>query len=289
MPQTAVDKMIETLDLEELEVNLFRGRSPQVGWQRVFGGQVIGQALVAAIRTVEEDRPVHSLHGYFMRPGDPSVPIIYEAERDRDGKSFTTRRVIAIQHGKPIFTLSTSFHRREEGGLDHQFDMPDVPLPEDLPSEKELLTQFEHLMPDNMKRYFSQDRAIEIRRASHRDFLNPKISAPEQHVWIRPTGKIPSEPAVHQAVLAYASDMTLLDTALVPHATHMFDETLQMASLDHAMWFHRDIKADDWLLYSQDAPTSGGSRGFARGSIYNREGVLIASAVQEGLMRKRTK
>ncbi len=287
MPQTAVEELLDILDLEELEVNLFRGRSPQTGWQRVFGGQVIGQALVAALRTVDDDRPVHSLHGYFMRPGDPAVPIIYETERYRDGSSFTTRRVVAIQHGKPIFTMAASFHRREEG-LDHQFEMPDVPMPEDLPTERELLEQLQDKMPEIMKRYFSRNRAIETRRASHRDFVNPKPSAPEQHVWIRPTGPLPDDPAVHQAVLAYASDMTLLDTALVPHGTTMFDQTLQMASLDHAMWFHRNIRADDWLLYSQDAPTTGGSRGFTRGSIFTRDGELIASAVQEGLMRKRT-
>ena len=190
MPQTAVEELLETLDLEELEVNLFRGRSPQTGWQRVFGGQVIGQALVAALRTVDDDRPVHSLHGYFMRPGDPKVPIIYETERYRDGRSFTTRRVVAIQHGKPIFTMAASFHRREEG-LDHQFEMPDVPPPEELPTERELLEQLQDKMPEIMKRYFSRNRAIETRRASHRDFLNPKPSAPEQHVWIRPTGPLP--------------------------------------------------------------------------------------------------
>ncbi|MEM7427875.1 MAG: acyl-CoA thioesterase II [Pseudomonadota bacterium] len=286
MSQDAVDQLLDILDLEELEVNLFRGRSPQTGWQRVFGGQVIGQALVAAMRTVDEERPVHSLHGYFMRPGDPSVPIVYEAERYRDGRSFATRRVVAIQHGKPIFTMAASFHKVEEG-LTHQIDMSEVPQPEDLPTEKEIMAQLEDRMPEIMRRYFSRNRAIELRRASQRDFLDPKPSEPEQHVWIRPTGKIPDDPLVHQAILAYASDFTLLDTALVPHATNFFDQTLQMASLDHAMWFHRSFRADDWLLYSQDSPTSGGSRGFTRGSIYNREGVLVASAVQEGLIRKK--
>ncbi len=286
MSQDAVDQLLDILDLEEFEVNLFRGRSPQTGWQRVFGGQVIGQALVAAMRTVDDERPVHSLHGYFMRPGDPSVPIVYEAERYRDGRSFTTRRVVAIQHGKPIFTMAASFHKVEEG-LTHQIDMSEVPQPEDLPTEKEMMVQLEDRMPEIMRRYFSRNRAIELRRASSRDFLDPKPSAPEQHVWIRPTGSIPDDPTVHQAILAYASDFTLLDTALVPHATNFFDQTLQMASLDHAMWFHRSFRADDWLLYSQDSPTSGGSRGFTRGSIYNREGVLVASAVQEGLIRKK--
>ena len=200
MSQDAVDQLLDILDLEELEVNLFRGRSPQTGWQRVFGGQVIGQALVAAMRTVDDDRPVHSLHGYFMRPGDPSVPIVYEAERYRDGRSFTTRRVVAIQHGKPIFTMAASFHTVEEG-LTHQIDMSDVPQPEDLPTEKEMMAQLEDKMPEIMRRYFSRNRAIELRRASSRDFLNPKASAPEQHVWIRPTGEIPDDPTVHQAIL----------------------------------------------------------------------------------------
>ncbi len=286
MSQDAVDELLDILDLEELEVNLFRGRSPQTGWQRVFGGQVIGQALVAAMRTVDDERPVHSLHGYFMRPGDPSVPIVYEAERYRDGRSFATRRVVAIQHGKPIFTMAASFHKVEKG-LSHQIDMSNVPQPEELPTEKEILAQLQDRIPEIMRRYFSRNRAIELRRASHRDFLDPKPGAPEQHVWIRPTGKIPDDPAVHQAILAYASDFTLLDTALVPLGTNFFDQTLQMASLDHAMWFHRSFRADDWLLYSQDSPTSGGSRGFTRGSIYNRDGVLVASAVQEGLIRKK--
>jgi acyl-CoA thioesterase-2 len=288
MSQAAVDTLIEILDIEPLELNLFRGRSPQVGWQRVFGGQVIGQALVAALRTVKEEMPVHSLHGYFMRPGDPEVPIIYETERDRDGRSFTTRRVVAIQHGKPIFTMSASFHLVEEG-FDHQIEMPDVPPPEDLPSEKELLEEFRDKMPDNMRRFFERDRAIEMRRAVGRSMFNATPKEPVQHVWIRATGKLPNDPTLHKCVLAYASDLTLLDTSLIPHARNLFDPKLMMASIDHSLWFHRNVKADDWLLYSQDAPSASGALGFNRGSIYTRDGILVASSAQEGMIRVRTR
>ncbi|MGI9481171.1 MAG: acyl-CoA thioesterase II [Hyphomicrobiales bacterium] len=288
MTQEAVDKLIEILDLEPLEQNLFRGRSPQVGWQRVFGGQVIGQALVAALRTVEDDRPVHSLHGYFMRPGDPSVPIIYETERYRDGRSFTTRRVVAVQHGKPIFTMAASFHVHEEG-FDHQIDMPDIPMPEDLPSEKELLEEHRDRMPENMRKFFERDRAIEMRRAVGRSLFDASPQEPVQHVWIRATGNLPADKALHQCVLAYASDLTLLDTSLVPHARNLFDPELMLASIDHALWFHRDVEADDWLLYSQDSPSASGALGFNRGCIYNRQGVLVASSAQEGMIRVRSR
>lgn len=284
---TELENLLETLDLEKLEENLFRGNSPQVGWQRVFGGQVIGQALVAANRTVGEGRTAHSLHGYFIRPGDPSVPIIYDVDRYRDGKSFTTRRVVAIQHGKPIFSMAASYHLMEEG-FDHQFDVPKVPMPEDLPSEKELLVQFEKFMPDNMKHYFSRQRPIELRPTDPERYLNPKKDPTSiQNVWIKATQSLPDDPALHQCVLAYASDMTLLDTSLVPHGRNLFDPELMMASLDHALWFHRPFKADEWLLYAQDSPSSSGALGFNRGSIFTREGALVASVTQEGLIRKK--
>ncbi len=288
MSQEAVDTLIDILDLETLELNLFRGRSPQVGWQRVFGGQVVGQALVAAMRTVEEEKPIHSLHGYFMRPGDPSVPIIYEVERDRDGRSFTTRRVVAIQHGKPIFTMGASFHSIEEG-FDHQITMPDILPPEELPSEQELLNEYRDRMPDNMRKFFERDRAIEMRRATGRSLFDASPQDPVQHVWIRTTGELPKDKALHQCVLAYASDLTLLDTSLVPHARNLFDPDLMLASIDHALWFHRDVEADDWLLYAQDSPSASGALGFNRGSIYTRDGVLVASAAQEGMIRVRTR
>jgi len=286
---TELENLLETLDLEKLEENLFRGNSPQVGWQRVFGGQVIGQALVAANRTVGEGRSAHSLHGYFIRPGDPSIPIIYDVDRYRDGKSFTTRRVVAIQHGHPIFSMAASYHLAEEG-FDHQHDMPDVPMPEDLPSEKELLARFEKLMPDNMKHYFTRQRPIELRPTDPERYLNPKkdVSA-IQNVWIRATKSLPDDPALHQCVLAYASDMTLLDTSLVPHGRNLFDPNLMMASLDHALWFHRPFKADEWLLYAQDSPSASGALGFNRGSIFTKDGALVASVTQEGLIRKKRK
>jgi len=279
-----IDVLIKTLDLEKIEENLFRGSSPQVGWQRVFGGQVIGQALVAAIRTVATDRSVHSLHGYFMRPGDPKVPIIYEVHRDRDGASFSTRRVVAIQHGHPIFTMGASFHR-DEPGLEHQIAMPDVPGPDRFPSESEMLARYRDKMPENMRHYFERDRPIELRPVEIQNYLNPQKSPPLQYIWIKATAPLPDDRALHQCVLAYASDMTLLDTSLLPHGRSLFDSDLMLASLDHSLWIHRNFRADEWLLYAQDAPSSMGGRGFNRGSVFTRDGILVASVAQEGLMR----
>lgn len=278
-----VKELLDTLDLEPLEKNLFRGLSPQVGWQRVFGGQVIGQALVAVRRTVE-DRAAHSLHGYFMRPGDPSVPIIYEVDRIRDGRSFTTRRVIAIQHGKAIFSMSASFHNNEDS-LDHQFTMPDVPMPEDLASEAELRDMFIDKMPENARRYWERARPIEMRPVDLTHFISDKKLDPIQNVWFKATSPLPDDVAIHECVLAYASDMTLLDTSLFAHGQNFFNRNLQLASLDHAMWFHRPFRADEWLLYHQDSPSTSGARGFNRGSVYTREGILVASVAQEGLIR----
>ncbi|WP_342640519.1 acyl-CoA thioesterase II [Rhodoligotrophos ferricapiens] len=282
----AITELMRILDLEPLEQNLFRGISPKVGWQRVFGGQVIGQALVAALRTVDPERPAHSLHGYFMRPGDPKVPIIYEVHRDRDGNSFSTRRVVAIQHGEPIFSMAASF-QREEVGLEHQFPMPDVPAPESLPSESDVLKQYRDHIPDNMRQYFERERPIELRPVDFRHYLSPQPLAPEQFIWIRATAPLPDDRALHQCVLAYASDMTLLDTSLLPHGRSLFDPDMMMASLDHALWFHRPFRADEWLLYAQDTPTAMGGRGFNRGSIFTRNGSLVASVAQEGLIRVR--
>lgn len=283
-----VEALLETLDLERLELNLFRGTSPQVGWQRVFGGQVIGQALVAAIRTVDPLRIAHSLHGYFMRPGDPHVPIIYEVARDRDGGSFSTRRVIAIQHGEPIFSMSASFHRPEPG-LDHQLAMPAVPGPEKLASEQDLLAAASAEMPASLKRYLERDRPIELRPCEPEHYLNPGAAAGQtsQNVWIRARGRMPADRLLNQCVLAYATDMTLLDTALVPHGRHIFDAQIMAASLDHAVWFHRDFDMGDWLLYAQDTPSASGACGFNRGLIFARDGRLVASTAQEGLIRLR--
>jgi len=282
---SAVQDLLAILDLEVLEQNLFRGRSPQVGWQRVFGGQVIGQALVAASRTVEGRSP-HSLHGYFLLPGDPKVPIIYDVERIRDGRSFTTRRVKAIQHDQPIFTLSASFHI-DEPGLSHQMAMPDVPKPDQLPSESDIRERVMPLMPDPVRAYFERERPIELRPVEFKRYMTRDGLDPYFNVWIRATGTLPEDPAIHQAVLAYASDMTLLDSTLVAHGRTVFEREIQAASLDHALWFHRPFRADEWLLYAQDSPFAGGARGFARGSIFTSDGVLVASVAQEGLIRHR--
>ncbi len=281
----AIETLLSVLDLEKLEENLYRGRSPQVGWQRVFGGQVIGQALVAAARTVEE-RVVHSLHGYFMLPGDPSVPIVYQVDRIRDGKSFATRRVVAIQHGKAIFSMSCSFQVPEEG-LDHQIPMPKVPPPEELPSEAELRTLFLNAAPEPVRRYWERERPIEIRPVEFDRYGDDSKREPRFNVWIRAVKRLPDEPAIHQSVLAYASDLMLLDSSLIAHGTTVFDNRIQGASLDHALWFHRPFRADDWLLYAQDSPSTSGARGFSRGLIFDRQRRLVASVAQEGLIRRR--
>jgi acyl-CoA thioesterase-2 len=284
---SALQAVLDILDLEQLEVNMFRGRSPQVTWQRVFGGQVIGQALVAACRTVDvTERPPHSLHAYFLLPGDPKVPIIYDVDRIRDGKSFATRRVIAIQHGQAIFSMAVSFHRREEG-LSHQARMPDVPMPEELPSEAEIKERVLPLMPDLVRRYYERERPIELRPVEFKRYLGEKYADGRFNVWIRTTGRLPDDPAIHQCVLAYASDMTLLDAALVPHGRTVFEKAIMAASLDHALWLHRPFRADDWLLYAQDSPNLYGNRGFCRGLIFARDGTLVASVTQEGLLRER--
>jgi acyl-CoA thioesterase-2 len=283
---TAMEQLIATLDLEPIEVNLFRGNSPQVGWQRVFGGQVIGQALIAAQRTVEADRFVHSLHAYFMRPGDPSVPIVYQVERLRDGSGFNTRRVLAIQHGKGIFAMSVSFQIEEEG-FDHQISMPDVPPPETLLGEKEIKERYLAHAPEPIRRYWERERPIEIRPVSLTHYFSNTKLDPRQDVWVRATGPVPENRPYQAAVLAYLSDMTLLDAALFAHGTSIFDQSLQVASVDHAMWFHRPCKLDDWLLYTQDSPSASGARGMTRGSLFTRSGVLIASVAQEGLIRKK--
>jgi acyl-CoA thioesterase-2 len=285
---SAVRELLETLDLEALEVNLFRGRSPQSRWQRVFGGQVIGQALVAACRTVDAvaDRPPHSLHAYFLLAGDPKVPIVYEVDRIRDGKSFTTRRVIAIQHGHAIFSMSVSFHIAEPG-LSHQAAMPDVPRPDSLPDDAQVRAAVLAKMPEPVRRYYERERPIELRPVELDRYLGKPTAEGKFHVWMRAIERLPDEPAIHQCVLAYASDMMLLDASTIPHGRTLFEPTMMAASLDHAMWFHRPFRADEWLLYAQDSPNAAGARGFARGSIFAGDGTLVASVAQEGLIRER--
>lgn len=282
----AMENLLSILDLERLEQDLFRGNSPKQGWQRVFGGQVISQALIAAQRTIAEDRHVHSLHGYFMRPGDPAVPIIYEVDRIRDGASFNTRRVVAIQHGKAIFSLSASF-QVDEPGLDHQMDMPDIAAPESLIGEADLKERFLKNAPDNVRRYWERERPIEMRPVSLEHYISKEKLAPVQNVWVRANGTVPPDRGIQAAILAYLSDMTLLDTALFAHGMSIFNKKIQAASLDHSMWFHRPYAMDDWMLYAQDSPSASGARGLTRGGLYTRDGMLIASVAQEGLIRRR--
>ena len=278
--------LIKTLDLEQLEHNLYRGTSPDIGWQRVFGGQVIAQALVAAQRTVDANRFVHSLHAYFVRPGDPSVPIVYQVERIRDGGSFATRQVQAIQHGRAIFSMAASFQLDEEG-YDHQVALPEVQQPEELMDEAEFKQLFLPKAPEAVRRYWERPRPIELRPTSLKHYLTTEKLEPLQDIWVRTVGEVPADRGVQAAILAYLSDMTLLDASLYPHGTSVFDPRLQAASLDHAMWFHRPVRFDDWLLYSQESPSASGGRGMTRGSLYTRSGVLVASVAQEGLIRKK--
>ncbi len=284
--RTAIDQLIQTLDLKMLGEDHYQGESPQIGWQRIFGGQVIAQALVAAQRSVAATRPVHSLHAYFMRPGDPSTPVDYAVERLRDGTTFSTRRVVATQHRKAIFAMSASFQDDEEG-FAHQIAMPELPMPEALMNEAQLRDQYLAHAPEPVRRYWERERPIEIRPTAPQDFFSRSNLEPVQNVWVRTTAPVPDDRQLQTVILAYLSDMTLLDTSLYAHGTSVFDRTLQVASLDHAMWFHRPFKLDDWLLYVQDSPTAFGGRGMTRGSLFARSGELIASVAQEGLIRKK--
>ena len=283
----AVARLIALLDVEPLEVDLFRGRTSDSGWVRVYGGQVVGQALMAASKTVGADRPAHSLHAYFLRAGDPAAPIVYRVERDRDGRSFTTRRVVAIQHGRPIFNMAASFQLIEPG-LSHAAAMPEVPGPESLPTEYESFLQNSADLDEAFRtRWLARERPFEFRGVEPQGWLSPGVRPPVSHNWFRPAAPVSADPVLARALLAYASDMTLLDTCLLPHAIGWSDPGLQVASLDHALWFHGDPPLDDWLLYAQDSPAAGGARGLNRGLIFARDGRLVASAMQEGLIRYR--
>jgi len=279
------EKLLSYLRVERIDRFLFTGNSPRRP-SRIFGGQVLAQSLNAAIRSVEGDRIAHSMHAYFLLGGDPKAPIIYDVERIRDGGSFTTRRVKAIQHGRAIFSMSVSFHRPEDG-FEHASEMPEVADPNDLPSEAELNAALAQQLPDNMRSYLARERPIEMRPVDASRYQSREPRAPKQCVWMRASGTMPDDLPLHQAVLAYASDFTLLDTALIAHGKHLFDQDIQLASLDHAMWLHRPFRADQWLLYVQDSPTAVGARGFCRGTIYARDGRLVASTAQEGLTRPR--
>jgi acyl-CoA thioesterase-2 len=282
----AIETLLALLDLEPLEVNIYRGNNRDLGTGRVFGGQVFAQALVAAQRTVEDARVAHSAHGYFILPGDLAAPIVYFVDRLRDGKSFTTRRVTAIQHGQAIFNLSASFQVAEPG-FEHHAAMPDVPDPDALAPELSLIREMAHQIPESLRPVLTQDRPIDWRPVKPADPFTADKGDPVRRTWFRVLGRLPDAPWIHQAVLAYASDYGLLPTALQPHGVPFRAPELQIASLDHSVWLHRDFRADEWLLYSMDSPVAAGARGFVRGSIYTRSGELVASVAQEGLLRMR--
>jgi acyl-CoA thioesterase-2 len=281
----ALETLIRLMNLEPSGEDRFIGESPQDRWQRVFGGQVLGQALVAAQRTVEA-RPCHSFHAYFLRPGNPKVPIDYSVERTRDGGSFTARRVAARQNDKTIFIMAASFQTPEEG-MEHQSRMPDVPFPDELRSEQVWRAEAAERLPEEVRSWFLRERPIEVRPVTPENVYTGEKHPPKQILWVRAKRRLDDPQAIHQCVLAYASDMSLLETSLLPHGYTLLDRSLQLASVDHAMWFHRPFRADEWLLYVQESRNAGGARSFNTGAIYRRDGTLIASVAQEALVRKR--
>ncbi|MEO7360625.1 MAG: acyl-CoA thioesterase II [Gemmatimonadaceae bacterium] len=282
-----IDELLDLLDLEPLEVNIYRGKNRDLGASRVYGGQVFAQALVAARRTVDTEREAHSAHGYFILPGDLKAPIVYFVDRLRDGSSFSTRRVTAIQHGQAIFNLSASFHI-EESGVTHQPTMPDVVGPDALQPELDALREVADRIPSEHRTAIVQERPIDFRPVLPMDFFAPEPRDPVRHVWFKSIGSLPDDPLTHQAILAYASDYGLLTTALQPHGIAFRAPGLQLASLDHSMWMHRAFRADEWLLYSVDSPIATGARAFVRGQIFSQSGELVASVTQEGLVRMRS-
>jgi acyl-CoA thioesterase-2 len=284
MTQPVIEELVALLTLERLEDNLFRGQSRDIGTKYVFGGQVLGQALSAAQQTVEEGRSVHSIHAYFLRAGDIEAPIVFFVDRSRDGHSFSVRRVTAIQHGQPIFVFAASF-QKSEPGVEHQFHMPEVPQPEDVAPSVAPAPEILEKLPAKMQRWLSRMGPFEMRPIYPRDEVNPPKRPPYQQVWLRLIDKVADAPELHRALLAYASDFYLLGTTTFPHGISYYQPNVQMASLDHAMWFHRPFRVDDWLLYSLDSPTAQNARGLARGMFYTRDGILVASVAQEGLIR----
>lgn len=281
-----LQQLFNHLELEKLDENLYRSAHKNEGWVRVYGGQVLAQALLSASHTVPDDRHVHSLHAYFLRPGDLNHPIIFQVDRIRDGRSFTTRRVVATQHGKAILNMAASFQIPEDG-LSHQAQMPAVPPPEDCANRKEMAERFRGKISEDLLERFSRQFAVDLRHVDINSLFDNTPKEPVTSVWFRVNSDLPADYDRHAHLLAYASDMTLLQTSLRPHGQSLFDPKLQIASLDHAMWFHRPFRTDDWLLYAQDSPSSSQARGFNRGNIFTRDGVLVASVCQEGLMRVR--
>ena len=284
MTSSPVSELIELLSLERLEDNLFRGQSRDIGTKYVFGGPVLGQALSAAQATLDTARAAHSLHAYFLKAGDIEAPIVYQTDRTRDGGSFSVRRVTAIQHGQPIFFLAASFHEDQEGA-EHQLSMPEVPKPEDIEPAAAVPAAVMAKLPNKVQRWLSRQGPFEFRHVYPRDELNPPKRPPFQQVWFRLSERVGDAPELHRALLAYASDFHLLGTTTFPHGISYYQPNVQMASLDHALWFHRPFRADDWLLYSIDSPSAHGARGLARGQIFDRDGRLVASSAQEGLIR----
>lgn len=281
-----VQELIELLSLERIEENLFRGQSQDLGWGRVFGGQVVGQALSAADQTVPSDRRVHSVHAYFLRTGDSSKPIVYQVDPIRDGRSFTTRRVVAIQNGKPILNLSASF-QIDEDGLDHQDDAPDAVGPDELLSERDMALRVLDRIPPKLRAMATNERPIEARPVHPYNPLRPDVRPPRRQVWFRAAGPLPDDDAIHRYMLAYSSDFHFLATSMQPHGASWLTPGFQVASIDHAMWFHRPFRMDDWLLYDIDSPSASGARGLVRGRFFDRQGRLVATTVQEGLIRDR--
>ncbi|MFE8153858.1 acyl-CoA thioesterase II [Brenneria goodwinii] len=280
----ALQNLLDLLNLEKIEEGLFRGNSDDLGLRRVFGGQVVGQAMSAAKQTVPTDRKIHSLHSYFLLPGDSQKPIIYDVENLRDGNSFSARRINAIQNGKPIFYMMASF-QSHEAGFEHQNVMPAVTPPEALKSEQEIAQSFAHLLPLQFREKFTRPRPIEFRPVKFHNPLKGKVEAPVRHVWCRANGPLPDDERIHQYLLGYTSDCNFLLTALQPHGIGFLEPGMQVATIDHSMWFHRDFRLDDWLLYSVESTSASGARGFVRGQFYTREGVLVASSAQEGVIR----
>ncbi len=283
MTHSSVEDMLKLLDLERIEENIFRGESRDIGGKSVFGGQVLGQALAAACRTVE-GRSAHSLHAYFLRPGDMTAPIVYSVDRIRDGHSFATRRIVAIQHGRPIFNMAASF-QKAESGFEHQNEMPEVPGPDDLPSLTDLRRQAVELDPDRFRHRSAWQVPLDIRPVQPANPYLADTSPPLQTLWMRTLEAVPPAPDLHQAILAYASDFALFRTAVLPYKKALREMEAQMASLDHSMWFHRPCRVDQWLLFVMESPSASGARGFATGSIFARDGALVATICQEGLMR----
>lgn len=287
---TVLDELVQLLALERIEENLFRGQSQDLGWGTVFGGQVLGQALSAAAQTVVQDRQVHSLHAYFLRPGDVSKPIVYEVDRIRDGGSFTTRRVVAVQNGKAIFNLAASF-QTSEPGLEHQDVMPAAPDPETLPTDDARMEAFAAQLPEAYRERALAARPFEMRDAHTADehLCRPAKRAPSRMVWLRTSGKLPDVPSLHRYLLAYASDHMFITTALLPHGVSWLTRGMQVASLDHCMWFHQPFRVDEWLLHVMDSPAAHGGRGLVRGRVFAQDGRLVASTAQEGLIRMKKK